>query len=81
MLARELQMFTEEEKTLLIKVGNKIKQLRADKGISQQELAALIDYEKSNMSRLEAGNTNPTITTLNKVAKALGVPLHGLLSD
>ncbi len=74
-------MFTEEEKSLLIRVGNRIKELRSEKGISQQELAALIDYEKSNMSRLEAGNTNPTITTLNKVAQALDVPLHSLLID
>lgn len=70
-----------ENKELLQKIGKKIKALRQEKGISQQELAAMINYEKSNMSRLEAGNTNPTILTLDKIAKALGVEISVLLED
>jgi len=46
---------------LLQKIGKKIKSLREGKGITQQELAALCNFEKSNMSRIEAGRTNITV--------------------
>lgn len=67
------------EKVLLKKIGNRIKQIRTDKGLSQQELAAEMDYEKSNMSRLESGTINPTIATLYTVSKALNISLSELL--
>lgn len=70
-----------ENNELLKKIGQKIKIIRQQKGISQQELAAMINYEKSNMSRLESGGTNPTILTLDKIAKALGVEISALLDD
>ena len=47
--------------------------------MTQQELASLCNFEKSNMSRLEAGNTNPTIYTLYKVSQALKVDLTDLI--
>ena len=67
------------EKTLLKKYGQRIKQLRLEKGLSQQELAAVLDIEKSSLSRLEAGKKNSKLYTLYKVAKALEVPLSKLL--
>jgi len=50
-----------EQKSLQIKIGTNIKKCRETKGISQKQLASMCDFEKSNMSRLEAGNTNQTI--------------------
>jgi DNA-binding XRE family transcriptional regulator len=58
--------------------GKRIVQIRQKKSITQQELTAALDYEKSNMSRLENGNTNPTIYTLLKVSNALQVELKDL---
>ena len=69
-----------EESELLKKIGDRIKQLRVEKGISQQELAAALDYEKSNMSRLESGRINPRIGTLQKVAAVLQVSLSELVN-
>jgi transcriptional regulator with XRE-family HTH domain len=68
-----------KEKELLAKIGERIVELRTEKGMTQQELAAELDYEKSNMSRLESGRTNPRIATLYKVAKVLNVTLSDLL--
>jgi transcriptional regulator with XRE-family HTH domain len=68
-----------ENKEILIKLGVKIKAVRKVKELSQQELAALIEYEKSHMSRLEKGGTNPTYLTLMKVAKALDISISELL--
>ena len=45
------------EQQLFIKIGDKIKEIRLEKGISQQDLAAKCNFEKANMSRIEAGRT------------------------
>lgn len=60
------------------KLGARIKELRELKGISQQQLASDCNFEKSNMSRIEAGNTNPTYETLLKIGKALSVSVSEL---
>lgn len=60
-------------------IGNNIKNVRLSKGISQQKLAADCNFEKSNMSRIEAGRTNITIHSLYLIAKALNVKLNDLL--
>lgn len=66
------------EESLGYKVGNRIKQIRNEKNISQQDLAAKCNFEKSNLSRLEAGRTDAKLSTLEKVAKGLGVTLKEL---
>ena len=63
------------ENSLQINVGRRIQNIRESKGISQQELAAKCNFEKSNMSRLEAGRVNPTLATLEKVALALEIDI------
>lgn len=61
------------KKSLQIEVGKRIQQIRIEKNMSQQDLAAKCNFEKSNMSRLEAGRANATLSTLETVSKALGV--------
>ncbi|MES2448767.1 MAG: helix-turn-helix transcriptional regulator [Bacteroidota bacterium] len=67
------------EQELLKKIGQRIKDLRKEKGMPQIELAVELNYEKSNMSRLESGRINPRISTLYKVAKALDIELQDLI--
>jgi len=55
------------------KVGNRIQELRLQKNLSQQILAAKCNFEKSNLSRLESGRVNSTLSTLNTIAKGLEV--------
>ena len=66
--------------SLQINVGKQIQKLRESKGISQQDLAAKCNFEKSNMSRLEAGKVNSTLSTLEKVANALDITLAELFT-
>jgi transcriptional regulator with XRE-family HTH domain len=61
------------EQSLQQKVGKRIQTIRIEKNISQQDLAAKCNFEKSNMSRLEKGNANATLSTLEKVCDALQV--------
>lgn len=60
-------------------IGQRIKKIRESKSIAQQDLAYSCNFEKSNMARLEAGNTNPTLYTLKKIAENLKVTLEDLV--
>lgn len=72
-------MTTKEKEQLLFKIGNRIKLLREQKKISQQDLAALCNFEKANMRRIEAGRTNPTVFTLYKISQALEITISELV--
>jgi transcriptional regulator with XRE-family HTH domain len=61
------------------KIGNRIRELREAKGVSQQNLAAACNFEKANLSRIEAGRTNPTISTLYRISQALGITISELV--
>ena len=72
---------------LLKKIGQRIKEIRQNKGMTQDSLGiamsmekkSLKEYDKSNVSRLESGRTNPQIYTLYRVSKALDVSLAELM--
>ena len=61
-------------------LGKRIKDLREIKQISQAELAALCNFEKSNMNRIESGKTCPSSYTLYKISSALGITLSEITS-
>ena len=44
--------------------------------LTQEELALRTGTQKSNISRLESGNYNPSVDFLNKIAKGLGKEIH-----
>lgn len=54
---------------------SQIIEARTSQNITQEELAKRIGTQKSNISRFESGNYNPTIDFLNKVCTALGKKL------
>ena len=64
---------------LLIKFGKHLKKLRESKNLSQQELANLCDIEHSQISRIELGKINTTISTLFLIASKLGVDITELM--
>lgn len=67
------------EKEFLVKIGERIKTLREKRNMEQQDLAAACNFEKSNMSRIEAGGTNMTFRTLLKISKALNIKVRDLI--
>lgn len=56
----------------------RLRQIRKEKGMNQESLAAAIGMSQSNISEIENGRHNPTLDTLTKIADALGVPVSGL---
>jgi putative transcriptional regulator len=63
---------------LLKKLGKHIKKLRMEKGLSQTELANIIDKDQQSIQRLEAGKINPSFLYLYEVSKGLDVPFKTL---
>ena len=61
-------------------IGKNIKRIRKAKGISQDRLSKLADVSLNTIVTIESGaNPNPTIATISKIAKALGVGVDDLI--
>lgn len=67
-----------DENYINIFIGRKIREIRVQKGITQQMLADACDMEIPNLSRIENGRTNPTVRTLFKLCQALDFPMQEL---
>jgi ribosome-binding protein aMBF1 (putative translation factor) len=64
---------------VLKSLGDAIRLTRAEKGLSQEALAVDAELDRSYVGGIERGEHNVTIINLNKVAKALGLPISALL--
>lgn len=53
-----------------------LKIARAIAGLTQKEVALLAGLDPSHMSLIEAGRRNPSVTTLEKLCRALKIPNH-----
>jgi transcriptional regulator with XRE-family HTH domain len=68
-----------KNKKLIKAVGERIRQLRLELDISQEELANEAEIPLSQVGRIERGETNPTISTLYVISEALKIELSALL--
>jgi transcriptional regulator with XRE-family HTH domain len=62
-----------------IKVGLKIKELRKQKGLTQEQLSELTDIDRTYISDVERGLRNIAIVNLEKISLAFEVELYELL--
>jgi len=62
-------------------IGNKIKKVREVKGLSQKQVALSLNMDQSQYSKIEKGKTDPTCSTLEKIANALGVELSDIFTS
>ena len=60
-------------------MGTRIRRLRETNGRSQALLARRAKIAREHVNRLEAGGYDPSVGTLTRIAKALGVPVTELL--
>jgi ribosome-binding protein aMBF1 (putative translation factor) len=61
-----------DDARLTYELGNRVGELRESRGLSRLELAERMHTTQSVIARLEAGGTKPSLTTLERVAVALG---------
>jgi transcriptional regulator with XRE-family HTH domain len=62
-------------------IADKIKTVREAKGFSQKEVALKINMDASQYSKIENGKNDPSSSTLDKIAQAMGVSLAELFAS
>ena len=60
------------------RVGEKIRLLRRQRGLSQEKLAEMIKMDFTSVNELENGKRNPSLKTIHKIARALKVSVKDL---
>jgi len=63
----------------VIKFGKKLREVRLKKNLSQGDVARILGVHRTYISGLERGARNPSLLTVQKVAKALGVNAKNLV--
>jgi transcriptional regulator with XRE-family HTH domain len=66
-------------KTLTKTLAMRLKRLRGARSLTQEQLAKRSGVSHGYLARLEVGMHDPSLSTLAKLAKALGVPVTTLL--
>ncbi|EJV9305590.1 helix-turn-helix transcriptional regulator [Escherichia coli] len=64
----------------LVAFGEKVRQIRKEKGLSQEALADLAGIDRSYMGHIERGDQNITLTKIHQIADALEIPVVNLIS-
>ena len=67
--------------TIHARFGANLRKIRLDRGISQEGLADLAGLHRTYVSSVERGERNVTLATIEKLAKALGIPMSKLMAD
>ncbi|HQE19899.1 MAG TPA: helix-turn-helix transcriptional regulator [Aggregatilineales bacterium] len=62
-------------------VGKAITRLRVQSGLTKEQLAARAGVSQSSLHYIETGVNSPSVRTLSKIAKALGVSIAELLAN
>lgn len=63
-----------------MKLGNTIKQIREEKGFTQQQIAELVNMHRSNYSKIESGQREISIEALLTIARHFGMTLDDLVN-
>ncbi|MGD9976513.1 MAG: helix-turn-helix domain-containing protein [Bacteroidales bacterium] len=64
---------------ILVKLGNRVKELRKELGISQEELASRANLHRTYIGMIERAEKNITLINIEKIADALEVEIIELL--
>lgn len=66
-------------KNKVLQFGKKLREVRLKKKLSQGDIARILGVHRSYISGLERGRRNPSLLTIQKVAKALNISPKELL--
>ena len=61
-------------------IGARIRELRRKRGLSQEQLGAMVGFSQSKISKIENGDWD-SLSDLRLIAKVLEVPIEELISD
>jgi transcriptional regulator with XRE-family HTH domain len=66
------------KKEILIKFGNKVRQERLKRNLSQEDFAEIIGVHRTYIGMIERAEKNITLANIEKIAKALKMPINRL---
>ena len=69
-----------EQSTLLLGLGNALRETRAERRVSQEELGLRTGVHRNYIGGIERGERNPSVTTIATLADALDLKLSELFS-
>jgi len=69
------------QEVIIMNIGENIKAFRSIKKLSQKEVALTIGIDQAQYSRIESGKVEPTVSSLKKIADALGIAIGDFFSD
>jgi transcriptional regulator with XRE-family HTH domain len=75
------RMIRKNDRRILISFGNNLKRHRKAKKLSLRQFAAIADIDHAMIDRYERGATNPSLTTIGRLAEALEIEPADLLQD
>ncbi len=61
-------------------LGEQIREGRTARGLTQEELAHRAGLDFSYLNQIENGRRNPSLDAIDRIARALGVPVRDLIS-
>ena len=64
---------------IMIILGDRIKKLREERGLSQKEVALNVGIDRGQYSRIETNKVEPTLSTLEKIGKAFNLDLEDII--
>lgn len=68
-----------KKQDILIKFGDKIRELRKEKGLSQEQLSFKADLHRTYIGMIERAEKNITLVNIEKIANALEVSINDLM--
>lgn len=66
---------------VLIKFGERVRKMRLELNLSQEQLAELAGVHRTYIGMVERAEKNITLLNIVKIAKALNVDMHSLFND
>jgi transcriptional regulator with XRE-family HTH domain len=66
---------------VVVKIGDRLRDLRVRRALTQEELAEKAEVGTNTVARLERNEAEPHMSTLRKLARALGVDPSELIGD
>ncbi|OQX76323.1 MAG: transcriptional regulator [Bacteroidetes bacterium 4484_249] len=68
------------KKQILIKFGEKVRDIRKEKGLSQEQLAFKADLHRTYIGMIERAEKNITLVNIEKIANALNISINDLFN-
>jgi transcriptional regulator with XRE-family HTH domain len=68
------------KRDILIKFGEKVREIRKEKGLSQEQLSFKADLHRTYIGMIERAEKNITLVNIEKIANALEISVNDLMN-